>query len=60
VKPNDRAPKWNNKNCYELVDQCRVFLKVHSFISDSESAKVVKRIDKWLDKNGLQRTEAVQ
>lgn len=55
LKPMEPAAPWNDKNLYERVDQCRFMLRVHGFLSDAESDRVTKRIDKWLAMHGMQR-----
>ena len=57
LDPKKAAKPWNHETIYERVDDCRFMLKVHGFLSESESDRVIKRIDKWLAMHGMRRFE---
>lgn len=55
MKATDKSPAWEEQIAAERVDQCRMMLHVHGFLSDSEDARVNKRIEKWAAKDGVRR-----
>lgn len=57
LKPKEKARVWRSKSAFERVEDCRFMLRVHGFLSDSESDRVTKRIDKWLAMHGMRRFE---
>lgn len=57
LKPNEKPRVWREKSVFERVEDCRFMLRVHGFLSEAESDKVTKRIDKWLAMHGMRRFE---
>lgn len=55
LKPKELATVWNAESIYDRVEECRFMLKVHGFLSEGESDRVIKRIDKWLAMHGMRR-----
>jgi hypothetical protein len=54
--PSEKT-KWklDGKDQFERVDNFRFFLKMHGFLTESESRKVEQRMDRWLNMHGLHR-----
>lgn len=46
--PYERIDQWKRESALNRVHNCRVFLLVHCFLTEAESAKVKKRIAKWV------------
>jgi len=57
LKPKETASTWRGKSAFERVEDCRFMLRVHGFLTDAESDRVTKRIDKWLAMHGMKRFE---
>jgi hypothetical protein len=55
IKANETFPEWAPEIAAERIDMCRAVLHIHGFLSDSEDARVNKRIEKWAEKDGVRR-----
>lgn len=57
MKANDTIPKWEEMIAAERVDQCRMMLHIHGFLSEAENERVNARIEKWAAKDGVRRVK---
>lgn len=57
LKPTDSAQYWSANPVHERIEDCRFMLRVHGFLSDAESDRISKRIEKWLAMHGMRRVE---
>ena len=48
MKPDAPRPDWSTGTMWSHVHDCRAMLHVHGFLTDSESEKVIERINKWV------------
>ena len=55
LKPTDDIKAWDTCKVHERIDDCRFLLKVHGFLSEAESDRVLKRMDRWLRLHGYRR-----
>ena len=58
MKANEKIPAWEETICAERVDECRMMLHIHGFLSESENDRVNARIEKWAAKDGVRRVPA--
>lgn len=49
--PNSRPAVWNHKTFLDRVAAAKSLLAIHGFLTDSEGAKVHKRILKWVEES---------
>jgi len=52
---NNAAASWPSVPLWERFETCRTMLLIHGLLSDGESDRVKKRLDKMADKQGLRR-----
>lgn len=51
LEPNERVVVWACRDARERIQACAAMLNLHDFLTDSERAKVNRRIKAWLAKN---------
>lgn len=51
------ATTWKSCRVVDRIDDCRLMLKMHEFITESESDKIIARMDKWVRMHGLKRKQ---
>lgn len=49
MNPRDTLPPWKESTALDRANSSRAFLLLHEFITNAESAKIRKRILKWME-----------
>lgn len=57
LNPREKPKDWHSLSVFTRIEDCRFMLRVHGFLTDAESDRVTKRIDKWLAMHGMKRFE---